>query len=169
MLWGIIFVPSSDKLCLWGGISDSLSGTLSHISSLLLSLLSWWGVYLSTSSVSNELSLTTWMSKDLSSWHWQFHIGGISEHFICFEWALIDNMDQQRTLLLVLAVSYRGYIGRTSSENLNSFWVWLLLHRGLFYEIPIMSIYDLIWIHQLVISAFHCVISFGGTLIGFCM
>ena len=33
-----------------------------------------------------------------------------------------------------------GYIGRISSKNLNSFWVWLLLHRGLFYERPISEI-----------------------------
>ena len=140
MLWGIIFVPSSDKLCLWGGISDSLScvlhvtshlchficqvaggyltaylGTSSHISSLSLHLSSCWGVpdSLSRYFISHLIFVTS------SAKLW----GGISEHFICFKWALIDNMDQQRTLILAVAVSYGGYIGRMSSENLNSFQV----------------------------------------------
>ena len=64
-----------------------------------------WNLDLILWSVLNGLSLTTQISEDLSSWHWQF--------------------------------CARGVYLRMLSENLNSLWVWLLLHRGLFYEWPI--------------------------------
>ena len=96
-----------------GGISESLSGYLSHIWS--------WSLHLTSS----------------GAYIWALHLKTWPNSAICFKWALIDNIDQQRTLLLALAVSYQGVYLRTLSDNLNLFRVWLLLHRGLFYERPI--------------------------------
>ena len=64
------------------------------------------------------LHLTSWPSCALHLKTWR-------NSAICFKWALIDNIDQQRLHLLSLAVScggvyLRAYLG-TSSENLNTF------------------------------------------------
>ena len=68
---------------------------------------------------------------------WALHLKTWPNSAISFKWALIDNIDQWRPLLLALAVSCRGGVYlRMLSKNLNSFQVWLLLHRGLFYERP---------------------------------
>ena len=130
MLWGIIFVPSSDKF--WGVYLTAYLGTSSHISSLSLHLPSCGGVYL-TGYLGTSSHISSWSLhlRSCGRYIWTPHLfridqhrsaknsppgtgsfilGGISEQFICFKWALIDNMDQWRTLLLALAVSYGGYI-----------------------------------------------------------
>ena len=70
-------------------------------------------------------------------------MGGISDlsvHFIWqvdhFEWALTEDIDQAILDLLSLTVLCREiYLNLyTSSENMNSFLVWVLHHRGLFHE-----------------------------------
>ena len=95
--------------------------------------------------ISNGLSLITYISKDLISCQWQFQMGGISESVLfiwqvdCFKWVLTDDIDQAILDLLALTVSCRGiYLNLyTSSENMNSFQVLALHHRGLFYKRPI--------------------------------
>ena len=101
MLWGILFVL---HLISWGVNLTAYLGTSSHISSWSLHLRSSRGVYLNTLSVSNGLSLTTWISEELSSWHWQFCIGGISENVI-WKFELISG--------LTLA-SQRSFLGKTN-------------------------------------------------------
>ena len=121
-----------------GGISDSLFGYfISHLI-LVTSSDKLWGVYLTAYMVlylASCLGHFIWEVPGGRGYIWQpiwvLHLTCHLGHFtwqvgggfiwalhlktwpnsaICFEWALIDNIDQQRLLLLALAVLYGGYI-----------------------------------------------------------
>ena len=93
----------------WGVYLMAYLGTSSHISLLSLHLTSSGGVYL-TAYLGTSSHIWSW-SLHLTScggYIWALHLRTWPISAICFEWALIDNIDQWRTLLLALAVSYGG-------------------------------------------------------------
>ena len=124
------------------GISDSQSGYfISHVL-LVTSSAKFWGVYL-TAYLGTSSHIWSWslhviifgvyiwqliwvlhLTSDLGHFIWlvvgnvwTFHLKTWPNSTICFEYALIDNIDQQRTLLLALAVSYRGYFWSSRNER----------------------------------------------------
>ena len=108
-----------------GGISGSLSGYfISHLI-LITSSDKLWGVYLAAY-LGTSSHISSWSLHLIScrGYIWALHLKTWPNSAICFKWALFDNIDQKRTLLLALAVSYKGEVYlRMLSENLNSFQV----------------------------------------------
>ena len=105
----------------------------------------WKDLILPTAS--NGLSLKTDQPAVTDSFKWGVSSSEDTPHLKTwhnstnhFEWALTEDIDWAILDLLSLTVSRWGgqlIWGYTSSENMNSFQFWLLLHRGLFYERPI--------------------------------
>ena len=94
---------------------------------------------------------------------WVLHLKTWPNSAIHFEWALIDDIDQQRLHLLSQTVLWgvylTAYLG-TSSENLNSLQNLLLLHRGLFYKRPINICTAFLFTLFYMNMSLHCIVDF---------
>ena len=118
-----------------------------------------------------KVDLILWLFQMGSHWRYRlgnswsavtgsFTQGGISESepFI-WKYELISDVCVHFTLFTSSDNYWEVYLTAyldTWSKNMNSFWVWVLLHRGLFYERPISDRLKLCGKSQVALAAYKC-------------